>query len=188
MPTSLSRSQSGSRGLRRLRRCRSRCRKTTVDNIRSGGWIKKLNPSHRCAAGPTGGLKPYCSCTKVHRTFSKDTRDHSRGHGRPRHPNLPYRPFRAHTIAFRYHFPDIMSHNFGSELCIYKSLAYIAEPLEVIVIFALSECVFSKCLTINKIKSSRWAFTEAAEKVPSELAGPAIIFWIVAGLFVSLCC
>ena len=49
-----------------------------------------------------------------------------------------------------------MSHNFGSELCIYKSLAYIAEPLEVIVIFALSECVFSKCLTINKIKSSRW--------------------------------
>ena len=72
-----------------------------------------------------------------------------------------YRPFRAHTIAFRYHFPDIMSHNFGSELCIYKSLAYIAEPLEVIVIFALSECVFSKCLTINKIKSSRWAFTRA---------------------------
>ena len=50
-----------------------------------------------------------------------------------------------------------MSHNFGSELCIYKSLAYIAEPLEVIVIFALSEIVFIKCLTINKIKSSRWA-------------------------------
>ena len=126
-------------------------------------WFRRnkfrLHPSHRKRWAPTGGLKPYCSCTKVHRTFSKDTRDHSRGHGRPRHPNLPYRPFRAHTIAFRYHFPDIMSHNFGSELCIYKSLAYIAEPLEVIVIFALSECVFSKCLTINKIKSSRWAFT-----------------------------
>ena len=104
-------------------------------------WFRRnkfrLHPSHDYVAGPS----------------------RSRGHGRPRHPNLPYRPFRAHTIAFRYHFPDIMSHNFGSELCIYKSLAYIAEPLEVIVIFALSECVFSKCLTINKIKSSRWAFT-----------------------------
>ncbi len=35
------------------------------------------------AMGPTGGLKPCCSCTKVHRTFSKGTHDRSPGHGRP---------------------------------------------------------------------------------------------------------
>ena len=32
-----------------------------------------------------------------------------------------------------------MSDSYGSELCIYKSLTSIAEPLEVIVIFDLSE-------------------------------------------------
>ena len=35
-----------------------------------------------------------------------------------------------------------MSHSYGSELCIYKSLASIDEPLEVIVIFVLSEHSF----------------------------------------------
>ena len=63
----------------------------------------------------------------------------SRGHGRPRHPNLPYRHFRAYTIAFFNHFSDIMSDSYGCELCIYESLPSIAEPLEVIVIFYLSE-------------------------------------------------
>ena len=63
----------------------------------------------------------------------------SRGHGRPRHPNLPYRHFRAYTIAFCYHLSDIMCDSYGSELCIYESLPSIAEPLEVIVIFYLSE-------------------------------------------------
>ena len=46
--------------------------------------LEKLNPSHCYAAGPSGGLKPFCSCTKVHWTFSKGTHDRSRGHGRPR--------------------------------------------------------------------------------------------------------
>ena len=54
-------------------------------------------------------------------------------------PNLPYRHFRAYTIAFCYHLSDIMSDSYGSELCIYESLPSIAEPLEVIVIFYLSE-------------------------------------------------
>ena len=45
-----------------------------------------------------------------------------------------------------------MSHNFGSELCIYKSLAYIAEPLEVIVIFALSEMRFYQMLDYQQNK------------------------------------
>ncbi len=44
-----------------------------------------------------------------------------------------------------------MSHNFGSELCIYKSLAYIAEPLEVIVIFALSEHSFRLYLSLTSV-------------------------------------
>ena len=63
----------------------------------------------------------------------------SRGHGRPRHPNLPYRHFRAHIIAIRYHFPDIMSDGYRCELCIYKSLTSVSEPFEVIVILDLSE-------------------------------------------------
>ena len=46
--------------------------------------FEKLNPSHCKAAGPSGRLKPFCSCTKVHWTFSKGTYDRSRGHGRPR--------------------------------------------------------------------------------------------------------
>jgi len=84
-------------------------------------WFRRnkfrLHPSHDFVAGPS----------------------RSRGHGRPRHPNLPYRHFRAYAIAFCYHFPDIMSHSYGGELCIYKSLTSIAEPLEVIIIFDLSE-------------------------------------------------
>ena len=84
-------------------------------------WFRRnkfrLHPSHDFVAGPS----------------------HSRGHGRPRHPNLPYRHCRAYTIAFCYHLSDIMSDSYGSELCIYKSLPSIAEPLEVIVIFDLSE-------------------------------------------------
>ena len=63
----------------------------------------------------------------------------SRGHGRPRHPNLPYRHFRAYAIAFCYHFPDIMSQSYCSELRLYESLPSITEPLEVIIIFDLSE-------------------------------------------------
>ena len=35
-----------------------------------------------------------------------------------------------------------MSDNYGSELCIYKSLPSIIEPLEVIVVFHLSEHSF----------------------------------------------
>ena len=77
----------------------------------------RLHPSHSFGAGPS----------------------RSRGHGRPRHPNLPYRHFRAYTIAFCYHLSDIMCDSYGSELCIYESLPSIAEPLEVIVIFYLSE-------------------------------------------------
>ena len=84
-------------------------------------WFRRnkfrLHPSHDFVAGPS----------------------RSRGHGRPRHPNLPYRHFRAHTIALRYHLSDIMSYSYGGELCIYESLSSIAEPLEVIVIFDLSE-------------------------------------------------
>ena len=44
-------------------------------------------PSERTQAG---GLKPYCSGTNVHWTFSNGHRDRSRGHGRPRHPNSGY--------------------------------------------------------------------------------------------------
>ena len=65
--------------------------------------------------------------------------DYVAGPGRPRHPNLPYRHFRAYTIAFCYHLSDIMSDSYGSKLRIYKSLTSIAEPLEVIIIFDLSE-------------------------------------------------
>ena len=77
----------------------------------------RLHPSHDYVAGPS----------------------RSRGHGRPRRPNLPYRHFRAYTIAFCYHLSDIMSDSYGSELRTYESLPSIAEPLEVIVIFDLSE-------------------------------------------------
>ena len=45
--------------------------------------LEKLNPSHSYGAGPTGELKLFCSCTKVHWTFSKGTHDRSQGHGRP---------------------------------------------------------------------------------------------------------
>ena len=87
-------------------------------------WFRRnkfrLHPSHDFVAGPS----------------------RSRGHGRPRHPNLPYRHFRAYTIALRYHLSDIMSDSYGSELCIYKSLTSIAEPLEVIIILDLSEHSF----------------------------------------------
>ena len=54
-------------------------------------------------------------------------------------PNLPYRHFRAYTIAFCYHLSDIMSDSYCSELRLYESLPSITEPLEVIVIFDLSE-------------------------------------------------
>ena len=45
---------------------------------------------------------------------------------------------RAHTIAFYYHLSDVMSNNYCSELCIYKSLSSVAEPLEVIVVLDLT--------------------------------------------------
>ena len=63
----------------------------------------------------------------------------SRGHGWPRHPNLPYRHFRAHTITFCYHLSDVMSNSYRCELCIYKSLTSVSESLEVIVILDLTE-------------------------------------------------
>ena len=49
----------------------------------SGDCFLELNPSHSCGAGLPGGLKPCCSGTNVHRTFSKGLRDRSQGHGRP---------------------------------------------------------------------------------------------------------
>ena len=58
-----------------------RCDGVDFGPVRACGAIP---PSYRWA--PTGGLKPCCSCTKVHRTFSKDTHDRSRSHGRLRRP------------------------------------------------------------------------------------------------------
>ena len=52
--------------------------------LRSVRAYGAIPPSYRWV--PTGGLKPCCSCTKVHRTFSKDTHDRSRSHGRLRRP------------------------------------------------------------------------------------------------------
>ena len=84
-------------------------------------WLRRnkfrLHPSHDYVAGPS----------------------RSRGHGRPRHPNLPYRHFRAYAIAFCYHLSYIMSDSYGSKLRLYESLPSIAEPLEVIIILDLSE-------------------------------------------------
>ena len=94
---------------------------TTVAVGISLAWFRRnkfrLHPSHDFVAGPS----------------------RSRGHGRPRHPNLPYRHFRAHAIAFCYHFPDIMSNSYRSKLSIYESLSSITEPFEVIVILDLTE-------------------------------------------------
>ena len=44
------------------------------------------------SCGPlTGGLKPFCSCTKVHRTFSKGTYDPARVRGVDTPPqSLPF--------------------------------------------------------------------------------------------------
>ena len=59
-------------------------------------WIgsSELNsdfiPSTTASYALTGGLKPFCSGTNVHRTFSNDLRDRSHGHGRSCHPNLPH--------------------------------------------------------------------------------------------------
>ena len=95
-------------------------------------WFRRnefrLHPSHDFVAGPS----------------------RSRGHGRPRHPNLPYRHFRAHIIALLYHFSDIMSHSYRCELCGNESFASIAEPFEVIVILDLTE----HCLGFNRSPAS----------------------------------
>ena len=77
----------------------------------------RLHPSHDFVAGPS----------------------RSRGHGRPRHPNLPYRHFRAYTIAFCYHLTDIMGDSNGCKLGGNEPFTSITEPLEVVVIFDLSE-------------------------------------------------
>ena len=71
-------------------------------------WFRRnkfrLHPSHDFVAGPS----------------------RSRGHGRPRHPNLPYRHFRAYTIALRYHFSDINnSYSFD-----YQKNSYVFIPLQ----------------------------------------------------------
>ena len=82
-------------------------------------WFRRnkfrLHPSQRFASGPS----------------------RSRGHGRPRHPNLPYRLRCTRTIALRYHFSDIMSHSYRSKLCFHKLITTISEPLEVVVILYL---------------------------------------------------
>ena len=53
-------------------------------SVRADGAIPPI--ATLCQRTPTGGLKPCCSCTKVHRTFSKGTHDRSRNHGRLRRP------------------------------------------------------------------------------------------------------
>ena len=82
-------------------------------------WFRRnkfrLHPSHDFVAGPS----------------------RSRGHGRPRHPNLPYCLRCTRTIALQYHFSDIMSHSYCSKVSFHKLIATISEPFEVVVILYL---------------------------------------------------
>ena len=51
------------------------------------------------SCGPlSGGLKPYCSCTKVHWTFSKGTHDPARVRGWTRLRNHYHPPYWKHSI------------------------------------------------------------------------------------------